>query len=904
MKKYSVFLAIIMALVLGQVSEAALTGNITGKVIDSTGQPMPGVLVIVTGTGLPGARSDTTRQDGVYRIVLLPPGKYTLRAELTGFKTVEHQEIEVNINETTKLNFALEVATFEEVVVVTAEAPVLDTKSTTVGIHVDREFTERLPNSDQFQDAFAMGGATTGGDNPRVAGGTDYDNLYLYDGVDTTDPVTNTFSSNLNADAIEEVEVQTGGYSAEYGKAMGGIVNAVTKSGGNEFEGIIRFKYENDALNSKRKDEETRGEYTVKDNFEPTFSLGGPILKDKIWFFISYRRTQDHTSLDVRESRDPETNDYTLTSIDRDQLWQYWVTKFNWAVNASHNIEVSYSSDPAVVPNYDPAGTLNRSPQAQGHWEQGGDRVGMIWTYIHSSNLYFDSKFGYFNSYIYQSPENDSGLPAIWDRRANIWYQNFDQIDDNDREKWSLSTIATFIKDSWKGTHEFKTGLEYQSVTERRYFNYTTGEYYATDWYQTEREAPYRRYNILDPQAEKNRGHVVSFFIQDSWEIVPGVTINPGLRYDRSTYINKEGTTVHTFDGMIAPRLGLSWDLQNNGKSKAYFSFGRYYNTYDLTITGAEPGPTAISQTWSYDPTNPDADADGYYLLNTSGGDVSLDILDSDLKPEYADEFVIGYDQEIMARFSAGARFIYKITRDIIEDEGFWEDEQGNIHRASQVDMNDEAAILEWYEKFSDEYRYYYTNPSDAYRDYIAVEFHSTARTDNLSLEFSYTFAKTTGTTDNMRPSGNGMQHFSEYFDTPFLCHNIDGRLFYDVPHYIKLFASYRLPWGFSVGTHSWFKSGYTYNHYVDDPYSDTYTDTFPEGGRGSHRYPDVFMVDLSLQKDFNFGRWGMLTAMIDVSNALDNQLVLAKVEEDANFGQEIGWGTPRSVLFQLKYEF
>lgn len=891
-----------LSLMVGLTADAALTGTISGTISDTTGQAIPGVQVSVTGTGLPGVRTDYTREDGKYRIVMLPPGQYMVKAELTGFKTTEQKDITVNINENSRIDLKMEVSTFEEVVVVTAEAPVLDTKTTTVGVNINREFTERLPNSDSFQDAFAMGGSTVGGSNPHVAGATSYDNLYLYDGVDTTDPVTHTFSSNLNADAIEEVEVQTGGFSAEYGKAMGGIVNAVTKSGGNEFEGIIRFKYETGSLNAPVKDVETRGDYKVKDHFEPTLSFGGPILKDMLWFFLSYRRSEYKASFDLRESRDPVTKVFTFKSVDQTQLWQYFVGKLTFAPNPSHNLEFSYSADPAIIPYNE---SILYTKEAQQHWEQGGDRFGLNWTYILSSNLFFDTKFGFFNSYIYVTPEGDvqPGVYPVWDRKAQIHYNIYDSTDKNDRSRWSVSTAGSFIKEGMAGQHEFKAGVDYASLEEKRQFNYTNGKVYNTDWYGTDQETLWQRINYLNPQTEKNKGETLSFFLQDSWEIQPGLTFNPGVRYDRAAYKNKEGKTVHTFDNMIAPRLGAAWDFLKDGKSKVYASFGRYYNTFDLTITSADPGPTAITQTWVYDPTHAGADSEGYYLSSQTGGEESGNLKDPDLKPEYADEFVLGYDQEILPKWSAGIKYINKQTRDIVEDVGYYEDVNG-IHLATDVDINDAAAVQNWYDNWGTE-KYYITNPKGAKRSYEAVEIHTTARTEKLSAEISYTYSKTKGDTENEQPGGGGLSHFSVYYDTPELCQNIYGPLHWDAPHYLKIYLSYALPWGFSIGTHSWWKSGYTYNRYVDDPYLASYTNTTLPDGRGANRLPDVFFVDLSIQKDFDFGKWGVITGMVDISNLLDNQGVVSRVEDDgADWGTDNGWASPRSVLFQIKYAF
>ncbi|MFC1849648.1 TonB-dependent receptor domain-containing protein, partial [candidate division CSSED10-310 bacterium] len=887
-------LALLIFSVVVYVSEAALTGTITGLILDSQGKPLPNVLISVQGTGLPGERTDYSREDGRYRLVLLPPGKYVIKAELPGFQSLRKKNVVVKINETARVNLKLEVSALEEVVVVTAEAPVIDTKTTSVGVNINREFTERLPSSDQFQEAFAMGGGTTSGGNPFVHGATHVDNLYLFDGVDATDPVTHTFASNLNADAVEEVEVQTGGFAAEYGKAMGGIVNAVTKTGGNKFEGILRFKYSTDSFTAPHDPGKTRS--TQDDHYEPTLSLGGPIMRDHLWFFLSYRRSIYENTIFARTWRDPETLEFETTELDSNQLWQYWVGKVTWSASAAHNFEFSFSSDPVLNENQ---GGEAATPEAQHKYEQGGERYGLSWTYIYSSNLYLDTRYGYFNSYIYFKPMNDSGLAHVYDRQAKIHYNNYEKIEENDRSKNSFSTKGTLVIDDWAGVHEFKSGFEYQFLQERHYFNYTTGVSYKIDWYGTDKERGYRRYNVVDPKPDKNKGHIYSFFLQDGWEYQPGLTFNVGLRWDQAGYENKLGQEVHTFTGMIAPRFGVSWDVNNDGKSKVYFSTGRYYNTYDLTIVMAKPGPTSLEQEWWYDPDNPDADEEGYYLKTTSGGDISHDLIDSALKPEYTDEIILGYDREIVTNWALGSRVVFRQTRDIIEDVGFWgPDEAGRIHLATDVDITDQTAVDHWYEMVDQqgEYRYYFTNPDDAYRDYYGLELHSSARTEKMSLEISYTYSRAHGTNTNQQPGdyfASVMQHFTVYYDTPILCQNIDGPLYFDVPHYLKIYLSYNLPLGFVFGTHAWWKSGYIYEklgaqlpgpdgelnteddvHHEDPAYGDDVT--LPEG-RGAYRLPDVVMVDLSIQKDFDFGKWGLLTAIIDINNFLNNQLNLAR---------------------------
>lgn len=204
-------------------------------VADSDGNLIPGVTVTATGPNLPGARVDITRPSGMYRMPLLPPGMYTLKVELMGMKTIERLDIRVSVNTTTNMNFTMDPAPFEETVFMTGATEMLDVTSSSVRTVIPRDFSERLPGSADMFTAFSMSGKVTGSGNVQVTGGSQTDNTYLFDGVDTTDPLFSTSGAKLAADVIEQVEVQTGGFKAEFGRSMGGIVNAVTKSGGNDF---------------------------------------------------------------------------------------------------------------------------------------------------------------------------------------------------------------------------------------------------------------------------------------------------------------------------------------------------------------------------------------------------------------------------------------------------------------------------------------------------------------------------------------------------------------------------------------------------------------------------------------------------------------------------------------------
>jgi len=888
------------------ISWAALTGNIAGTIVDDTGQPLPGTLITVTGSNLQGARTAYTSEDGSFRVPLIPPGLYKIQASMAGMKTIERNDIEVNINKTTRIDLTMELSTLEEVVVVTAEAPVLDSTSATVGVNINRSFTERLPRNDSFQSAFTMGAGTVGGGNPNIHGGTNIDNVILFDGIDVTDPVTHTFAQNLNADAIEQVEVQTGGFEAEYGRSMGGIVNVVTKTGGNNYEGIFRIKYMNDAWNAEP-DSEEKPENVIKDNYEPTLSIGGPIMKDKLWFFASYRYRVDDAKNEVRDSRN-EDGSYNFASVDNDEVWQWGHANLTYNITEAHNLQFSFSWVPAVLNN---RGSVSYSPDAQYKWEQGGDRYGLIYNYIVSSNFYVNAKVGFFNSYIYVKPQNDSGVPCVYDSTDKIYFNNYNQIDENDRSRTQASVMGTYYADNlFMGSHEFKAGLEYQRLNEKRFLDYTTGGYY-----EEKAGEPYAYYEYTGEfKTEKNKANYFGFFIQDSWEIMSGLTIKPGVRVERTTYFNKRDDEVHTFEAIVSPRLGAAYDLSKDGRSKIHMSYGRYYKMDDLNIIFGDPGPTATRNTWIYDPTNAEANAEGYYLDSWTGGEESNNMLDEDIKPEHTDEFIAGYEREITQNFSVGIKYVYRYTTDVWEDIGYYVDDQGNLHRVDEIDWNspdtngdgvpDDAR--DFWDNSKTMGGWLITNPHGGFRQYNGISISATAKKDNFLVEASYTYSEARGTSDAVSSLGEDYNTpFTGAYDSPYDAINLNGPLSYDSPHYFKINGSYRLPFGITIGTSSFYRAGYPYQRLVEKPAGMGVGNYINEEGRGAYRMDDVIQVSLSLQKDFDFGKFGMLTAIIDCMNVLDNQVeTYVNYNDGEDFGLAEEWAYGRQFEFQLKYSF
>ncbi len=293
----------LIALVPAVALRAQTTGSVAGRTLGENGDALPGVNVEATGPALQGAQTAVTDSRGAYRLPVLPPGRYQVSATLAGFAT-EKKAVTVALGGTSVVDFQMRPSA-KESVVVTGEAPVIDTTSTTIGTNLDQHLIQTIPTDRNFASiAQVTPGVSYDVDpyNPQndsasltVYGSSSSENAYVIDGIDTSGVEYGKQGTTLNYEFIQEIEVKTGGYEAEYGRSTGGIINVITKSGGNEFHGEAFGYYDNDGLqaNTEKVGETTQGAsvgYTKKDFGA---DLGGFLLKDRLWFFGAYDRVDN-----------------------------------------------------------------------------------------------------------------------------------------------------------------------------------------------------------------------------------------------------------------------------------------------------------------------------------------------------------------------------------------------------------------------------------------------------------------------------------------------------------------------------------------------------------------------------------------------------------------------------------
>ncbi|MCI4445515.1 MAG: TonB-dependent receptor, partial [Candidatus Aminicenantes bacterium] len=346
---FGVFL-FLSAFMFAQVSSQE-TGSIRGVITDEEGNPLPGVNIVVTGPSLMGKATDVTRSDGSFRILLLPPGIYTLVAEIQGFKTYREEGIEVRVGLTITRNIKMSIATVKEEVTVVGAAPVVDVKSSKTEQVYKSDLIQNLPIARNLSSIISLTPGTV--DPTNIKGSTAAGNTYQIDGLNANDPTQQQLMIPVDFNLIEEVEILTGGAPAEVGWTLGGFVNAVTKSGGNKFSGIFQTYYTDDSLTKLVLPyDEIRTLGLSKPSaplydYEISGGVGGPIIKDRIWFYVDgrYARNSYHSGFI------PFTSPYDGTYYDNyDRKSYLWAGMMKLTFQLSNNLRLAVMGN--VQPSY------------------------------------------------------------------------------------------------------------------------------------------------------------------------------------------------------------------------------------------------------------------------------------------------------------------------------------------------------------------------------------------------------------------------------------------------------------------------------------------------------------------------------------------------------------------------
>jgi outer membrane receptor protein involved in Fe transport len=880
-------------------------GTVEGVVLDQSGAALPGATLTLAGENLMGQRVVVSGPGGEFRFVLVPPGLYQLEVRLEGFQPFEEREVRVGLGSATTVEITM-VAAFEEAVKVVADQVLVDAKSNKVGDNLLGDFVGKLATDRQYQSVISMlPGVLEATYNPRVHGGSGSDNMYFVDGADATDALEQKSAVAMNFDNFQEIQVITGGVPAEYGRGTGGVVNLITKSGSNEFHGTARYTYADVDLNSKLRgdrfafDDETR--YISEKR--PSANLGGPIFRDKLWFFTSYEKRDK-----VKPTtffRAPEDAVAGLYSHSKTSYGGHYATgKLTYAPNVSHTIFAQYAEDPVETPFiYAYRGETTRAPESDNTLVEGGDSGTVDWTGVLSDSVFVTLQYAYNSKHFDYLPYDTTGTTNYSGAGGGIYwnaaYREYYTIKDKDVFSFSYNQFV----DSGGAGHELKAGLEYAKYDVGRY-----GENYINDQgpagtyvrYKNDGVTPDYEYVYIQRNGMVRTPKTISsLYVQDSWRVNPKLTLNLGVRLER--YIDKSNAGEAVLDwgwsDRIQPRLGMAYALRNGGVIRGFI--GRYHDEVGSAYARAfSNSPDQIRDRYNWNATSQQWT---FYRRYVTGA--ALRTRDN-LKSPYMDELLAAYEAKISGSMAWSVTAVYREWRDGLENED-GRDVPGN----PAADGNNN-----------------YTNV-DKVRTYGGIEFalRKMLAGDRLQFMASYTYSRAKG----IWGSGEDDEISEDYGATPYSYWNQWGYVEQDRPHSLKFNGSYYLPYDFLVGASFSYWSGrpYTVVGSVKTSTAGQWEGVTFSGYHikptGSDRLPSLWRLDLHLERTFRMGPVAAGLVM-DVFNVTNNQeatdidsnvgtitlqndepgAAYTVVDPNSRFGKYTVWQAPRSYFFGVKLEF
>ena len=840
-------------------AQESTSGSLTGEVTDAQGAPVPGATVTVTSGQ--GSKSTVTDAEGRFFVPYLTPGVYSVKVELTGFTPVQQKEINVRLGQRTTLSgLVLKVGGLEEVVEVVGAAPVVDVSSTTTGGTLDSEQLKHLPVGRNFtQTLYLVPGVSdssgVGNANPSIGGASGLENNYVVDGVNITNQgfggvgvysiVFGSLGAGVTTDFIKETQVKTAGFEAEYGQSTGGVVNVVTKSGTNDFRGSIFGYIQPKALEADRRTVETPNG-TVNDmgaqNMDVGMTLGGPIMKDKLFFFGAFNPQFQRLTRIAPSNLDAAGNPrFPLLSLgeqDRKRRIMSYAGKLTWQATPNHRFDFTAFGDPS-------------------HGDVGIQRTTALKAQVPSKFSELDFYGGH-----NQAARYDGIITSNWLIEASVAhaFTNFREVPSVDEHEISDRTVTPFreiggigfydtdtkgtnLQLSLKstnifnagGNHQFRYGVQWEDIDYTRGFDRSGPDFTFQNGVQSSTGGQVRIqtdpvfgriYRVVranyGPDVTTNQKYL-NWFAQDTWQ-VGRFTIRPGIRWERQQLnggqatdalgnglcfegetkvggvangIGPDGevgtdddgtgfdgtpqTCKFTWTNNWSPRLGVTWDLKGNGKSKLYASFGRFFakipNDLAARALAADAG---ISRGDYFDQALTQPVPQGVTALGTTNhfvlAGVAGAIFENGSKSTYSDEFVGGFEFEALKGTNLGVRFIHRKISTVLEDyaaaspvmyELGFPGLGGVIYQIDNITADIATLDPTGVPGFENVARPFFEDPVHNY-DSLELTANKTFA-DNWSIFASYRYAKLKGNFEGFFRSDNGQSDpaITSLFDFP-----------------------------------------------------------------------------------------------------------------------------------------
>ena len=699
---WRVALAAIAATVMAVSSaHAQASGILRGTVSDPQGAAMPGVTVAVVSPSLQGPRETITDQTGGYAVLGLPPGTYEMTAAIAGFQKSVRPGLVVRAAQTITVNVQLQVGEVTESVTVAgrsaSDIPIVDVTNPELHFNISGEFLNQLPlgSRQQWDQLWQLvpGVVTSarsgdGDIEPQIHGASERSNVMKLDNFDIGNAFTNQqWTTQFSTEIIQDVSIKTAGLDASTPLGRGGFLNIVTKSGGNSIRGSGAFFVQPRSWN----DNNVPGGTTIDQSFyQPDASLGGPIVRDQLWYFASYRMAfvDEGVPRSAAVIQSFADNGFDVPQYDKTNRNNRFFGKVTHKATNNQTLTYTYLDDRGWTYNSDSRDQSTEESTID--IANGGPTAQVAWNAVLGSRLLLTAQYGYRRQSTDIVPGGGDSEPAYvrflrtttssgvlagqdpilyYGNRAGLaWWST------GVRDHHEFTADATYVVPDWGGEHTFQAGTQYKPRSRGHSdTNYPVGGPALIE--EVRRVMPdgsvvytpfHRR--VQDPSrvtAFSNTYELLGFYVQDKWAPTDRLTVTLGARYD----IQK---TADTFDiwgidtGSFNPRFGAAYSLGASNRDVIRVTWGRMN---DLLYTQAAPsvGGAAAGQIDEYD-----LNLDGTFETVRTTPAVLLReqpedrLLDDDLATPISDEFHVGYTRQLPGRVTFDAAYVHKIFRNEI----------------------------------------------------------------------------------------------------------------------------------------------------------------------------------------------------------------------------------------------
>lgn len=963
-------------------------GGLKGVVIDSQNNPLANASIVIRNVGTGLTKTIQADSQGRYRIGLLPIGTYSLTAEKDGFETVSLGDVRVVIGQDSVVNVPMVADGYEKIEVTGSAVSAVDVSTSESALNISSVELARLPVPRNVTSVALLAPGVTRGDNrfsdgkgnsfASFGGSSIAENSYYINGLNVTNFRNGVGFSEVPYEFYEQFQVKSGGYSAEFGRSTGGVINAVTKSGSNEFQATFNAYWQPEALAERSPNSYFRdGNYYIyneadeRSELKMDISVSGAIIQDTLFYYLIY------SPRDVsQEYVDGEGKNFH----ERSQDDGFWGAKIDWNITDNHLLEFLAFSDEntRVTDNFH----FNSAEKAVGQYQSTSyeDSGGKNWSVkytgyltddLNVSVLYGENKYN-----LTSSSTVGAECPLVYDTRTlrpNGLVAGCATLEDYLIEDGNDKREAFRIDAEWAlGDHLLRFGMdsEVNSSYSKQKYSGPDGIYWVLYDGSPGNTLPHGA-TIPDgvTQYARSRFRTISgdfeteasaFYLEDIWSVNDDVTLTLGLRNERFTNKNSEGEAFIEIDDMIAPRLGVAWDLSGNGESKLYANVGRYFlpiaNNTNARLAGNELDQfnyyvlegetyTDFNGIKSLVPTLGNKIGETQVSSNGEVADTRI-IVDQDIDPMYQDEIIIGYEAQIGDEWAWGIKGIQRKLNGAIDDmriNHYLNEKYGCGHIGNNYVLGnpgkDMTVLLDTDCDGKGDKVDVITGEKLGYpvakRTYNAIELGLRKMWgDGWSVDMSYTWAHSYGNSEGLVKSDNAQTDagLTTDFDYPQLMDGAYGNLPNDRRHMFKAFGSYEVVENFLVGANFTLESGRPTNAFgIGHPdgvpgHGATYyictaqcnTDDnadakYAKVSRGTYgRTPWTARLDLSAVYNLPLDQFDM-QFRLDIFNVLNaqnqtrmNESAEVSVPGNANsrFGLTSAYQTPRYVQigFSAKY--